>query len=209
MKENLIEKYFTELNEHQKNQLYQLEDLYIEWNSKINVISRKDMDDFLERHVLHSLSIAKKFTFKPETSIMDLGTGGGFPGIPLAIFFPDTRFLLTDSIGKKIKVVNEIASSLNLKNVEAIHTRSEDVKEKFDFVITRAVAEFDLLYNWTKKKFNKENKNSFPNGLICLKGGDLHEELKNFSDKISIFPISDFYSESFFETKKIVYLPTS
>ncbi|MFN5458397.1 MAG: 16S rRNA (guanine(527)-N(7))-methyltransferase RsmG [Bacteroidota bacterium] len=153
--------------------------------------------------------MAKKFTFKPETSIMDLGTGGGFPGIPLAIFFPDTRFLLTDSIGKKIKVVNEIASSLNLKNVEAIHTRSEDVKEKFDFVITRAVAEFDLLYNWTKKKFNKENKNSFPNGLICLKGGDLHEELKNFSDKISIFPISDFYSESFFETKKIVYLPTS
>ncbi|MFN5181670.1 MAG: 16S rRNA (guanine(527)-N(7))-methyltransferase RsmG [Bacteroidota bacterium] len=209
MRENLIEKYFTELNEHQKNQLYQLEDLYFEWNSKINVISRKDMDDFLERHVLHSLSIAKKFTFKPETSIMDLGTGGGFPGIPLAIFFPDTRFLLTDSIGKKIKVVNEIASSLNLKNVEAIHTRSEDVKEKFDFVITRAVAEFDLLYNWTKKKFNKENKNSFPNGLICLKGGDLHEELKNFSDKISIFPISDFYSESFFETKKIVYLPTS
>jgi 16S rRNA (guanine527-N7)-methyltransferase len=209
VRENLIEKYFTELNEHQKNQLYQLEDLYFEWNSKINVISRKDMGDFLERHVLHSLSIAKKFTFKPETSIMDLGTGGGFPGIPLAIFFPDTRFLLTDSIGKKIKVVNEIASSLNLKNVEAIHTRSEDVKEKFDFVITRAVAEFDLLYNWTKKKFNKENKNSFPNGLICLKGGDLHEELKNFSDKISIFPISDFYSESFFETKKIVYLPTS
>ena len=165
------------------------------------------MEEFMIRHVLHSLSISKKFHFLPGAKIMDLGTGGGFPGIPLAIFFPDVQFLLTDSIGKKIKVVNEITTALNLHNVRAIHTRSEDVNEKFDFVVTRAVAEFDILVKWTKNKFVKLNKHSFKNGLICLKGGELNEELANFKDEIIQYSVSDLYEEIFFETKKIVYLP--
>jgi 16S rRNA (guanine527-N7)-methyltransferase len=201
-----ILKYFPNLSDDQKNKIKSLEDIYKFWNAQINVISRKDFDEFYLRHVLHSLSIAMKFKFTPGTKIMDLGTGGGFPGIPLAIFYPDVHFLLTDSIGKKIKVVNEVASSLNLQNLTAAHSRSEDIKEKFDFIVTRAVAEFDQLIKWTRNKFSKEEKNSNLNGLICLKGGDLEQELSNYKSKVEIHNITDFFEETFFETKKIIYL---
>jgi 16S rRNA (guanine527-N7)-methyltransferase len=201
-----ILKYFPNLSDDQKNKIKSLEDIYKFWNAQINVISRKDFDEFYLRHVLHSLSIAMKFKFTPGTKIMDLGTGGGFPGIPLAIFYPDVHFLLTDSIGKKIKVVNEVAASLNLQNLTAAHSRSEDIKEKFDFIVTRAVAEFDQLIKWTRNKFSKEEKNSNLNGLICLKGGDLEQELSNYKSKVEIHNITDFFEETFFETKKIIYL---
>lgn len=205
MSEKIL-KYFPNLSDDQKNKIKSLEDIYKFWNAQINVISRKDFDEFYLRHVLHSLSIAMKFKFTPGTKIMDLGTGGGFPGIPLAIFYPDVHFLLTDSIGKKIKVVNEVAASLNLQNLTAAHSRSEDIKEKFDFIVTRAVAEFDQLIKWTRNKFSKEEKNSNLNGLICLKGGDLEQELSNYKSKVEIHNITDFFEETFFETKKIIYL---
>ena len=203
---DLIYAYFPELTTKQKEQFAQLKDLYEFWNNQINVISRKDMDSFYERHVLHSLAIAKVITFKKGTSILDIGTGGGFPGIPLAILFPDTQFHLVDSIGKKIKVVNEVALALGLTNVKATHERAENIKEKFDFIVSRAVTAMPEFLRWTKNKFNKENKNYLKNGILYLKGGDLTEEMKTVKEKINYHPIPKYFNEEFFETKKVVYL---
>ena len=205
----IISKHFPELTTHQYNQFTLLPELYQDWNSKINVLSRKDIESLLEKHVLHSLAIAKFIQFSPGTKILDIGTGGGFPGIPLAIFFPETEFLLVDSIGKKIKVVEEIKNACGLQNVRCINARAESVKEKFDFVVSRAVAEFSTLYNWSINKILNQNKNSLPNGIICLKGGDLTEELKLFEKQIQTVNLSDYFSEEFFTTKKLVYLPVS
>jgi 16S rRNA (guanine527-N7)-methyltransferase len=202
----LIFSHFPNLSESQKEQFTKLKDLYEFWNNQINVISRKDMDSFYERHVLHSLAIAKIIPFKANTSILDIGTGGGFPGIPLAILFPECNFHLVDSIGKKIKVVNEVALALNLKNVSASHERAENIKEKFDFVVSRAVTAMPDFLPWTKNKFKKQNLNSLKNGILYLKGGDLTEEMKPVKEKFKIHPIPDFFKEEFFETKKVVYV---
>jgi 16S rRNA (guanine527-N7)-methyltransferase len=202
----LIFSHFPNLSETQKEQFTKLKDLYEFWNNQINVISRKDMDSFYERHVLHSLAIAKIISFKANTSILDIGTGGGFPGIPLAILFPECNFHLVDSIGKKIKVVNEVALALNLKNVSASHERAENIKEKFDFVVSRAVTAMPDFLPWTKNKFKNQNLNSLKNGILYLKGGDLTEEMKPVKEKFKIHPIPDFFKEEFFETKKVVYV---
>jgi 16S rRNA (guanine527-N7)-methyltransferase len=201
----LIEKYFSNLSPLQISQFEQLHSLYAFWNSQINVISRKDIDLLYERHVLHSLGIAKVIQFKSGTKIMDVGTGGGFPGIPLAIMFPDCEFLLIDSIGKKIKVVNEISTALQLKNVVARQQRAEEVKEKVHFVVSRAITEFPAFYAWVRDKFLKENINELPNGILGLKGGDLREEFGKFYDKTEFFNLKDFFEEDFFETKKVIY----
>lgn len=198
----IINRYFK-LTDLQQEQFSRLPELYLEWNNKINVVSRKDIDLLMERHVLHSLAIAKFIEFRHGISVLDVGTGGGFPGIPLAIFYPDIQFTLVDSIGKKITVVNEVASALGLKNVKAFKARAEEVDSKFDFVVSRAVAPFPEVYSWVKGKF----KNRSGNGLVCLKGGDLTEELKPFSAKIKEWSISSVFQEPFFETKKVVYLP--
>lgn len=203
---DLIQHYFPNLTDDQKSKFNALGALYENWNSQINVISRKDTDNFYERHVLHSLAIAKVIEFKAGTKILDIGTGGGFPGIPLAILFPKCDFLLADSIGKKIKVVNEIAQALNLSNVRAIHERAENVKEQFDFIVSRAVTAMPTFMKWTKGKFLKENNNQLKNGILYLKGGDLREEMDGIKGHIRYTNISDFYSEVFFETKKVVYL---
>jgi 16S rRNA (guanine527-N7)-methyltransferase len=203
---DLIFSHFPNLSDTQKEQFTKLKGLYEFWNKQINVISRKDMDSFYERHVLHSLAIAKIISFKANTSILDIGTGGGFPGIPLAILFPECNFHLVDSIGKKIKVVNEVALSLNLKNVSASHERAENIKEKFDFVVSRAVTAMPDFLPWTKNKFKKQNFNSLKNGILYLKGGDLTEEMKPVKEKFKIHPIPDFFKEDFFETKKVVYV---
>lgn len=204
---DIILDYFPNLTSHQQKQFAALKELYVFWNNQINVISRKDLDSFYEHHVLHSLAIAKIISFKPNTSILDVGTGGGFPGIPLAILFPEADFFLIDSIGKKIKVVNEISTALELKNIKAQKIRAEEAKQSFDFVITRAVAEFQTLYNWTKKAIKSNGFNDLQNGIIALKGGDLNEELKNFSKNIHVYSIKEWFKEPFFETKKIVYWP--
>ena len=204
--EFLIDKYFPEISEKQRDQFLRLEELYLHWNEQINVISRKDTENFYERHVLHSLAIAKVITFKPGTKILDIGTGGGFPGIPIAILFPECKFLLVDSIGKKIKVVNEVASELGLTNVRATHGRAEKIKEQFDFVVSRAVTAMPKFFNWTRGKFLTESKNALPNGILYLKGGDLTEEMAGIKKKIQYFPLKDFFNEPFFETKKVVYL---
>ena len=201
----IIEKYFPELTAYQRKQFALLGDLYADWNERINVISRKDIDHLYERHILHSLSIAKVIQFKKETSILDVGTGGGFPGIPLAILFPDCYFHLVDSIAKKITVVDAIAEELGLDNVKAEQLRAEQTKFKYDFVITRAVAQTPKLVGWIKNKITTKNRNALPNGLLALKGGQLAEELGSF--KATIHSISDFFEEEFFETKKVVYLP--
>ena len=206
---DLIFHYFHSLSETQKKQFEELIHLYSDWNEKINVISRKDMDSFYERHVLHSLGIAKVISFKAGTRVLDVGTGGGFPGIPLAILFPDSNFLLVDSIGKKIKVVNEVIQSLGLKNAIGLQARAEDLKENFDFIVSRAVTEFPKFYQWVRTKFNTKNSNELKNGILYLKGGDLSEELKSFNEKITITELNTFFKESFFETKKVVYLPIS
>lgn len=198
-------KYFPELSEKQKEQFALLPELYNDWNSKINVISRKDMEHFEERHVLHSLGIAKVISFTKGTKIMDVGTGGGFPGIPLAIIFPECEFLLVDSIGKKIKVVNEVAKALGLKNVKAVQIRAEEVKEKFHFVVSRAVTEFPVFYRWVKDKFLKEQLNEMPNGILYLKGGDLHAEFGPMYNHAKVSELKDYFSEDFFESKKVVY----
>ncbi len=203
---SIILKYFAGLNEKQKSQFASLFDLYTGWNEKINLISRKDFEFFYERHVLHSLAIAKIIEFEKGSDIMDLGTGGGFPGIPLAVFFPESKFTLADSIGKKIKVVNEIISELDLTNIETHHSRAEEIKTTFDFVVSRATATIDELLRWTKGKYKKSNRHKIHNGLICLKGGDLTDELKKFINRATIFEIKNYFSEDFFETKKVVFV---
>lgn len=207
----LISKYFPNLTALQLDQIKQLQPLYEDWNSKINVISRKDMDSFYLHHVLHSLSIAKHIEFQPATSILDLGTGGGFPGIPLAILFPEVKFHLVDSIAKKIKVVHAVATSLGLKNVVAQQSRIEDLPptSKYDFVVSRAVTEVKTLHFWTRKRINKTNNNTLDNGLILLKGGDLKEEFTDFIYHHRFTPINQYFEEEYFETKKIVYVKMS
>ncbi len=203
----LISQYFPNLNEIQLQQFAALQNLYEHWNLQINVISRKDIDLLYERHVLHSLGIAKVMNFKPKTSIMDVGCGGGFPGIPLAILFPESNFYLVDSIGKKIKVVNEVAAALGLKNLQAEHKRAEEVKEKFEFVISRAVTESSVFYRWVQNKISKKQFNNLPNGIFFLKGGDLTEEFQEFKKRVVFYDLKDYFTEEFFETKKVVYLP--
>ncbi|QYN48227.1 16S rRNA (guanine(527)-N(7))-methyltransferase RsmG [Apibacter sp. ESL0432] len=202
---NLIQKYFPEITEKQLHSFEKLPDLYSNWNEKINVISRKDIDSLLEKHVLHSLGIAKVMQFAPSTKVLDIGTGGGFPGIPLAILFPESQFTLADSIGKKIRVVNEIAQELQLDNVIGIHTRAEKIKEKFDFVVSRAVTQMPVFMSWIKGKFTSKNINSLQNGVLYLKGGDLTEELKNFPEA-TLYELKDYFDEEFFKTKKVVYI---
>ena len=202
---SIITKYFPDLTQTQISQFEKLFELYSYWNNQINVISRKDIDLLYERHVLHSLGIAKVIQFKPRTQILDVGTGGGFPGIPLAILFPESNFLLADSIGKKIKVVNEVAAGLKLTNVTGTHSRAEDIDKKFHFVVSRAVTEFPAFYNWIKNKILKESFNDLPNGILYLKGGDLKEEFGKFYDHAKFYDLKDFFSEEFFETKKVVY----
>ncbi len=203
---SILSSYFPDITPLQQEQFAKLQGLYEHWNAQINVISRKDIELLYERHVLHSLGIAKVIRFKPNTHIMDVGCGGGFPGIPLAILFPDCSFYLVDSIGKKIKVVNEIAAALELKNVRAEHKRAEEVKEKFEFIISRAVTEFPVFYKWVQNKFSKQQFNSLPNGILYLKGGDLSEEFKDFKKRVVFYDLKDFFKEEFFETKKVVYL---
>lgn len=202
----LIKKYFPQLNPLQSEKLHQLKPLYDEWNSKINVISRKDVSNFYIRHVLHSMAVAKVINFAPETQIMDVGTGGGFPGIPLAILFPQCHFTLVDSIGKKIKVVDEIARELELKNVTAIQERAEKINDKFDFIVSRAVTALPLFMEWIETKIGNDNKNTLKNGVLYLKGGDFHKELTEISFNHKIFDISDFFEEEYFNTKKIVHI---
>ncbi len=199
--------YFPSITEKANAQLKQLLPLYEEWNSQINVISRKDLDQLYTRHVLHSLAIHKFLQFAPGSRILDIGTGGGFPGIPLAILNPEVNFVLVDSIGKKIKVVQEVSNALGLTNVTAIHERAEKVKGPFDFVVSRAVAEMKLLLQWSHGKMSKKQINALPNGLICLKGGDLKEELKGLSKDIELYDLKQWFSDDFFETKKLVYVP--
>ena len=209
---NLIKKYFPNLSAEQIAQFEQLEPLYREWNDKINVISRQDIENLNERHVLHSLAIARVVGFSPEAHLLDLGTGGGFPGIPLAILFPETKFTLVDGTGKKIKVVQEVAEALNLTNVSAIHTRAEELKMmgQFDFVLSRGVATLDKLLIWGQKFLKKEHLHALPNGILALKGGDLRAEIKALPGKgksyTDVFPIRDFFSEEFFEEKSVVYI---
>ncbi|HAP00931.1 MAG TPA: 16S rRNA (guanine(527)-N(7))-methyltransferase RsmG [Bacteroidetes bacterium] len=202
----IIEKYFTSLSEKQKEQFNSLQSLYQDWNEKINVISRKDIENFYERHVLHSLSIAKLISFKHGTSVLDFGTGGGFPGIPLAIFFPEVKFHLVDSIGKKITVVKNIIESLHLKNVTAEQIRVEELNQKYDFITCRAVAEIPQLLKWTKKLLSDENKNEIRNGWLFLKGGDLSSELSSISQKYKLIAVSSFFKEEFFREKWLIYL---
>ena len=202
----LIEKYFPSLTIEQKIKFDKLYTVYDKWNNQINVISRKDMDHFYERHVLHSLSIAKIIDFKPDTTLIDIGTGGGFPGIPLAILFPQCTFTLVDSIGKKIKVVKEVCKELGINNVIALHSRAEQINEQYDFIISRAVASMPLFLTWVKNKLKNEHKNEIENGILYLKGGDLKEEMKTVKKHVRYYKITDLFDESFFETKKIVYL---
>lgn len=204
MSVQIINKYFPNLSEEQKSQFQQLENLYKDWNEKINVISRKDIDEFYERHVLHSLGIAKIMDFADGTKVLDIGTGGGFPGIPLAILFPNVEFTLVDSIGKKITVVKGVAESLGLKNVKAYHERAEKIKDKFHFVVSRAVTQMPVFLRWLKGKFEKEQFNPKHNGVLYLKGGDLGEELAGI--KCEIFNLQNHFEEEFFDTKKVVYL---
>ncbi len=206
MTANLISKYFPDISDSKKQQFEKLYDLYQDWNLKINVVSRKDIDELYLRHVLHSLGIAKVMEFNTGANVMDVGTGGGFPGIPLAILFPETQFHLVDSIGKKIKVVNEVKDGLGLQNVKTTHGRVEEVNEQYDFIVSRAVAQMETFVRWTKDKIVKKQKHELKNGILYLKGGDLSEELQNFP-KATIYDLPDFFEEDFFETKKVVHLP--
>jgi 16S rRNA (guanine527-N7)-methyltransferase len=206
MTSDLLLKYFPGITHQQLQQFNKLPELYQYWNDQINVISRKDIDNFSERHVLHSLGIAKVISFSPGEKVLDAGTGGGFPGIPLAILFPETQFYLVDSIGKKVKVVNEVAKALGLQNVKAFHQRAEDINEKFDFVVSRAVTRLKEFYPWVKNKFNKSSKNSLPNGILYLKGGDLKEEIAESGLAVQQFYLKDCFEEEFFETKQVVYV---
>lgn len=201
-----ILKHFPNLTDVQKEQFQQLDSLYHDWNEKINVISRKDIDALYTKHVLHSLGIAKIQSFEPGTSVLDVGTGGGFPGIPLAILFPETRFYLIDVIAKKIKVVQAVADALGLKNVKAEQIRAENVKGDFDFIVSRAVTNMPDFVSWVKTKIKKQHKHELKNGILYLKGGDLTEELKDFP-KATLYDLADFFEDEFFETKKVVHLP--
>lgn len=205
-KMQLILKYFPDLNEDQIDKFGKLERLYQDWNLKINVVSRKDIDELYLRHVLHSLAISKVIQFKNGSKIMDVGTGGGFPGIPLAILFPECSFHLVDSIAKKLKVVDEVVEGLGLTNVKTTHCRVEDVKETYDFIVSRAVAAMPTFVHWIKGKVAKKQNHQLKNGILYLKGGDLSDELHDYP-KATIYNISDFYSEAFFDTKKVVHLP--
>ncbi len=204
---SLIETYFPDLSERQKEQYAALYDLYTDWNAKINVISRKDIENLYPHHVLHSLGIAQMLRFKDGTSVMDLGTGGGFPGIPLAIMFPETHFHLIDSIGKKIKVGQAVAEAIGLKNISFRHCRGEEEKGLFDFVVSRAVMPLNDLAKIVRKNIRKEQVNALPNGLICLKGGELANEIAPFRKQSISIDLKDFFKEEFFETKKVVYVP--
>jgi len=201
---DIIHKYFKNLSPNQVQQFEKLQELYEDWNLKINVVSRKDIDELYLRHVLHSLGIAKVVQFKPGARVLDVGTGGGFPGIPLAILFPETQFHLVDSIGKKIKVVNGVANSLGLKNVKGSHINAKQINDKYDFVVSRAVTRLDPFIDWIKTNFNKKGFNELPNGILYLKGGDLTEELNEIRKKYTSYPISSYFAEDFFETKKVI-----
>ena len=202
----IITKYFAGLSDLQLEQFGRLGSLYEEWNTKINVISRKDIEQLYERHVLHSLAIAKIIQFKPGTKVLDVGTGGGFPGIPLAILFPETSFMLVDSIGKKIRVVNEVATALNLGNLQAEHIRVEDVNQKFDFVVSRAVTAFPRFVSMVRSKISSKNNNDLPNGIIYLKGGDFEEEINPFKQQVKVYELHSIFQEEFFETKKLIHM---
>ena len=206
MKAEIVFEYFPNLSENQKRQFVLLEELYRDWNVKINVVSRKDIDELYIRHVLHSLGIAKIQTFKPGSEILDVGTGGGFPGIPLAILCPEVKFTLVDSIGKKIKVVEEVVEGLQLQNVSPVNCRVEELKGQYDFIVSRAVAAMPTFVHWVKGKIKKESVHERRNGILYLKGGDLEEELKAYKTA-QIFDLTHFFVEDFFETKKVVYLP--
>ena len=202
-----ILKYFPNLTTIQKSQFEALYALYTDWNEKINVISRKDIENLYEHHVLHSMAIAEIIQFKPGSSVLDVGTGGGFPGIPLAILFPEVSFVLIDSIGKKIKVGTEVASAIGLQNITLKHTRVQEEKEKYDFVVSRAVMPLGDLIQLSQKNISKKQKNALPNGLICLKGGELHHEILPYKNIAELYEVSDYFSEEFFKTKKAVYVP--
>lgn len=205
---NIIEKYFPTLSDKQKEQIDMLDALYRDWNSKINVISRKDIDNLYEHHVLHSMAIAKAINFRPGTEILDFGTGGGFPGIPLAILFPSCKFKLIDGTGKKIRVATEVAQAIGLENVVAQHLRGEEEKGKYDFVVSRAVMQLPDLMKIIKKNFKRDGQNALPNGLLCLKGGNLQEELKQYRNIAEVIPLSTFFDEEWFsQDKQLVYVP--
>lgn len=202
----LILRYFPDISKQQLRQFTLLEEGLRDWNSKINLISRKEMDEIVERHILHSLSIAKFHSFNKGSTIIDIGTGGGFPGLPLAIMFPECKFTLVDSITKKIRVVDELVKLTGLKNVKTKNCRAESIRDKFDFVVSRAIAAFPTILHWTKHLVSKRSSNTIQNGIIALKGGDLNEELSDFRNKVMTTPISKWFSEEFFQTKSIVYL---
>ena len=203
----LIQSYFPDLTETQLAQFEKLQELYEDWNSKINVISRKDMEQFYVHHVLHSLGIVKVMPFEPGSKILDIGTGGGFPGIPLAIMFPETHFHLVDSIGKKITVVKDVVKQLKLTNVEAQQARAEQLVRKYDFVISRAVTRMVNFYPWVKNKIRKEDINENPNGILYLKGGEVDEEMEELGKSYVVYHLEDYFKEEFFETKKVIYMP--
>lgn len=207
LKADLIYKYFSDLTEQQKSQFEQLEELYSFWNSQINVISRKDIESLYERHVLHSLGIAKVVSFAPDAEILDVGTGGGFPGIPLAILFPETSFHLVDAVGKKIKVVQEVATGLGLKNVKAEQQRVEKINGSYDFVVSRAVTRMESFVMWVKNKISRNHFHAIDNGILYLKGGDLKEELAEAKRRYKIYNLSEVFEEKFFETKSVVHVP--
>jgi 16S rRNA (guanine527-N7)-methyltransferase len=204
---SLLQSYFPDLTPVQNSQFSKVGKLYEEWNEKINLISRKDIGHLYERHILHSLAIAKVISFKPGTTVLDVGTGGGFPGIPLAILFPETHFHLIDSIGKKITVVKDVAEQLGLTNVKAEQIRAEQVPDKYDFVISRAVTRLKPFCDWVKNKFLKGDLNELENGILYLKGGDLDEELNEVKLKKNIYNLTDYFKEEFFETKKVIHIP--
>lgn len=206
MNEELVFKYFPNLSETQKRQFKGMGDLYMDWNQKINVVSRKDIEELYLRHVLHSLGIAKIQRFKEGTAILDVGTGGGFPGVPLAILYPEVHFTLVDSIGKKIKVVDEVVEGLGLKNVKSSNKRVEEITGQFDFIVSRAVAAMPTFVHWVKGKIKKDNRHDRKNGILYLKGGDLTEELKGYKT-VEVFDLNGYFKEDFFATKKLVYLP--
>ena len=206
LESEIILKYFPNLSETQISQFEQLGELYREWNQKINVISRKDIDNLYSNHILHALGIAKVIDFVPETDILDVGTGGGLPGIPLAILFPESNFHLIDSIGKKIKVVNAISQEIKLENIKASHIRAEKVEGMYDFVVARAVTRINPFYNWIKRKIKSESKNTLKNGVLYLKGGDLKEEFANFKHHVRFYELNTYFEEEFYQTKKVVYV---